>query len=326
MRWGERFVRSASAMTRAAEALLGALDHEQRGRILFAFEDPERFDWSYVPRKRRGLALREMTPAPQDLACALLRASLSERGYQKATQIRELELVLRDIERGRAQERDPGLYSFSIFGSPSAVSPWGLRVEGHHLVLYFTIIEGRMIATTPTFFGANPAEVMHGPQQGRRVLQAEEDLARTLLHALDAAQQAQALFDTDAPSDILTGHTDSAIRLAPAGVLASELDRHQRSLLKGLIREHASAVPPQLAAGRLRKLREAGFDKIQFAWAGGLTRGEPHYYRVQGPTFLIEYDNTQNQANHAHSVWRDFDGDYGRDLLAEHYRAMPHDR
>jgi Protein of unknown function (DUF3500) len=182
------------------------------------------------------------------------------------------------------------------------------------------------VATTPAFFGANPAEVRQGERQGLRVLGAEEDKARELLLSLDEPQRAKAIFDSKAPPDILTLANKTAEPLDAAGIQARQLNKQQMNLLTRLLEEYAASMAPELAAGRLEKLRRAGLDKITFGWAGGIERGQPHYYRVQGPTFLIEYDNTQNNANHVHSVWRDFNGDFGRDLLRQHYQDTPHKR
>jgi hypothetical protein len=175
------------------------------------------------------------------------------------------------------------------------------------------------------FFGANPSEVRHGPRRGLRVLSAEEDLARTLLHTLDAQQRALTLFRAAAFPDIVTTSATQVAPLTPVGIHASHLREQQVAVLMRLVEEYAAALPPDLAAARLTKLRHAGLDAIHFGWAGGVERSQPHYYRVQGPTFLVEYDNTQNDANHIHTVWRDFHGDFGRDLLREHYCHTRHD-
>jgi hypothetical protein len=197
-------------------------------------------------------------------------------------------------------------------------------VEGHHISLNYTVVQGRLIASTPQFLGANPAEVKQGPRQGLRALPAEEDLARELLNALDPARRKAAVIDVEAPRDIITSADRRAEIGAPQGVALAQMDGRERGLLLALLEEYARAMPEAIAQERLRQLREAGVDQIHFAWAGSAERGKPHYYRVQGPTFLIEYDNTQNDANHIHSVWRDFEGDWGLDLLRLHYQTAPH--
>ncbi|HKC88092.1 MAG TPA: DUF3500 domain-containing protein, partial [Blastocatellia bacterium] len=220
--------------------------------------------------------------------------------------------------------RDPELYYFSIFGTPSAKSPWGWRVEGHHISLNFTVVKGETVSNTPLFFGANPAEVREGARKGLRALAAEEDKGRELIQALDEKQRAVAVFDKTAPGDIITMNNRKADPLKPEGVAAGQLNKQQKALLEKLLDEYLSRMPQDIADERSKKIRDAGFDKIYFAWAGGMNKGDPHYYRIQGPTFLVEYDDTQNNANHIHSVWRDFNGDFGDDLLREHYQTTPH--
>jgi hypothetical protein len=219
--------------------------------------------------------------------------------------------------------RDPDLYFFSVFGTPASDSPWGWRMEGHHLSLNFTIVSGTMVAATPAFFGANPAAVRSGSRQGLRALGAEEDLARELIRALDAEQRAIAIIDAEAPRDIVTGNSNAVDPLSPAGIPATRLDARQSGMLLRLIDEYLARMADDLAAARRAGLEQTDFARVTFAWAGSIERDQPHYYRVQGPTFLVEYDNTQNDANHVHSVWRDFDGDFGRDLLRDHYQNAP---
>jgi hypothetical protein len=314
---GERA--AAASMASAARALLAALSVEQRGKAVLPFEGEERFNWHFVPRGRQGLPFKEMEERQRQLAHAFLRAGLSQKGYLKATTIISLEDILKVLEGGQGPTRDPELYYVTVFGQPSERGTWGWRVEGHHLSLNFTVVAGRLIASTPQFFGANPAEVKDGPKKGLRALPAEEDLARALLMSLDAPRRAEAVISTDAPRDIITGNSRKADLGQPKGLPVARMDRRQRGLLVALLDEYARSMPDAVARERLRRLREAGLEKVHFAWAGGAEHGQPHYYRIQGPTFLVEYDNTQNNANHIHSVWRDFDGDWGLDLLRLHY-------
>ncbi len=253
-----------------------------------------------------------------------MRAGLSEQGYAKAQTIRKLEEVLRELEQNRAPTRDPDLYFFTFFGEPSANGPWGWRYEGHHCSQNWTVVNGKSISSSPQFFGANPAEVHDGPMKGTRVLSAEEDLGRSLVKSLSTAQRTEAVLSASAPGDILTSNQRKAAIQEDKGVAYSQLSKEQQGTLLALIEEYLGAQPRAQALARLDKIRHAGFDQIKFAWMGGLERGEGHYYRVQGSTFLIEYDNTQNNANHIHCVWRDFNGDWGEDLLAEHYQNSPH--
>jgi Protein of unknown function (DUF3500) len=315
--------RGGAAMKQAADAFLAGLEPAQRSRAQFAFTDAERLNWHFVPRERRGLPLKEMTSAQRDLARALLQAGLSQRGLLKAQTIMELELVLRELGQN-PNVRDPERYFFSIFGTPSDTAPWGWRVEGHHLSFNFTIVDRRPVAAAPSFMGANPAEVRSGSRRGLRALAPEEDLARELFVSLNASQRAAAIMATEAPREIITGNAQAVDPLSPPGIAIRQLEPGQAALLLRLVDEYLSRMAEPLAAERRSRLERTDFGQITFAWAGSIERGQPHYYRIQGASFLIEYDNTQNDANHVHTVWRDFAGDFGRDLLREHYREAAH--
>jgi len=311
-------LRSAGAMAEAARRFLDALPPAQRARVAFRFDDSEREDWGYVPRSRRGLPLGELDARSRELAMALVRSGLSEAGYRKAQDVVRLEGVLRESQ---GMFRDPALYYFSVFGEPSLEKPWGWRLEGHHLSLNYTVVDGAGVAHTPSFFGANPATVRSGPLSGLRALGPEEDLARELVKSLDAAQRKRAVFTDRAPSEIVTGDEKRVDPLAPAGIPARELTDAQRAILVRLLDEYLARMPEDLAAIRREAIVRGGIPDVAFAWAGGLEPGQGHYYRLQGPSFVVEYDDTQNGANHVHTVWRDFHGDFGRDLLREHYAA-----
>jgi hypothetical protein len=310
---------AAARMFQTADTFLNSLSSEQRRAACFPFEDGERYDWHYVPRRRNGLALKDMTPDQQVLAREFLKTGLSQSGYRKSATIMKLETVLREIE-AFDMGRDPEKYFFSFFGLPSGNGTWGWRVEGHHLSLNFTIIEGRLLATAPRFFGANPAKVAAGELSGLRTLAAEEDLARRLLNSLDAEQKQKAVFRQQAYADIVTGNAEEVAPLDQVGIAAAALDGAQMDVLLRLVDEYVSALTPEIARQRAEAVRSSGLNRIHFGWAGSLIPGRPHYYRIQGAAFLVEYDNVQNSANHIHTVWRDLDGDFGRDLLREHYR------
>jgi hypothetical protein len=324
---------SPAAMERAATKFLESLTPEQRQQAMFPFEGNERTHWHFIPTEifpRNGLTIKHMNQTQRERAHDLLKAGLSQRGYMTATQIMQLENVLAAIEAaqppgGNRFMRDPERYFFSIFGTPSTRNTWGWRVEGHHVSLHFTVVNGTLAAGSPSFFGSNPAEVRSGPKKGTRVLGAEEDAARALVESLDASQREKAIINTTAPNDIVTMASVKVDPLSPVGIPASALTADQRALLRKLIDVYTGYMADDIAADRLTRIEKAGWDKIAFAWAGSLERGQKHYYRVQGPTFLIEYDNTQNDANHIHSVWRDFNGDFGEDLLREHLHNTPHD-
>jgi len=330
--------RSSSTMAAAASKFLGGLTAEQRQQATFPFESEERLHWHFIPTEtfpRKGLTIKEMTEPQRKLAHELLKAGLSQRGYLTASSIMELETVLGALEaaqRAAAAQpprttplvRDPERYFFSVFGTPSEKSTWGWRVEGHHVSLHFSIVNGSMVAASPSFFGSNPAEVREGPKKGTRLLAAEEDSARALLEALDATQKTKAIFDATAPGDMITMANVNISPLSPTGLAAEAMTPTQRDLLMKLVDVYIGKMAPDIAAERLARLKKAGLEKIGFAWAGETAKGKKHYYRVQGPTFLIEYDNTQNDGNHIHSVWRDFNGDFGRDLLREHLRSFAH--
>jgi hypothetical protein len=281
----------------------------------YDFADPERHRWQYTPGPRGGLALEDMDEPQREHAMALLDTGLSERGVRTARAIMDLEPVLRALEetQGRpgAERRNRDHYWFSVFGDPTGRAPWGWRVGGHHLCLHFTVVADA-VAVTPLFFGANPARVPSGSEAGLRVLAAEEDLARDLLRILDDAQRAQAVVSPEAPSDILTGNAVRAeIGAVPTGVRFTDLAALQRLAFTRLVGHYRA---------RVRRPPTVDLEEATFAWAGSTEPGDGHYYAVRAGTFLIEYDNTQNDANHVHTVWRDRARDWGEDLLAEHYQ------
>lgn len=311
---------SAPIMADAAKAFLASLTPEQSKKAIIAFDDEERQNFHYVPLERKGLQLREMNATQKHLAHALLSAGLSQRGYIKATTIMTLEDVLRQLEKDNGERRNPEKYYFSIFGEPSATGTWGYRVEGHHLSQNFTVVNGK-IASTPSFFGSNPAEVKEGPRKGLRVLGAEEDLGRELYMSLTPAQKKTALVAAEAYKEILTAQNrKAAMEGKPSGLQVSAMTAPQKALLTRVLEEYAYNMPEQIAQSRMTQIQKSG-NNLWFAWAGVAERGGPHYYRVQSPTFVVEYDNTQNNANHVHSVWRDFEGDFGLDLLKQHYQT-----
>lgn len=313
----------STQLATAATAFLATLDAAQKAKVQLAFDSDERLNWFYIPKDREGLPLKQMSPPQRQAALRLIETGLSQKGYSKAEAVRALDIVLAEIEKDPVR-RDVEKYYLTVFGEPSPTGTWGMRWEGHHISLHWTLVDGKAIATTPQFFGSNPAEVRDGPKKGTRVLHAEEDLGRALVAALTPEQRTVAVIAQEAPNDILTTNTRKAAIQENVGLSYAAMTGAQRGMLLALIDEYASAQPAALAAARVEKLKKAGLDAVKFAWMGGVAKGDPHYYRVQGPTFLIEYDCVQNGANHIHAVWRDFTGDFGVDLLEEHYKKSPH--
>lgn len=314
-----------SVMAAAAAAFLGTLSTDGQRRATVGFPEKERLNWHYVPRSRAGLPFKDMPAPARAAAHELMKASLSAVGYSKAVNVIRLEEVLRRLETFGALLRDPENYSVTVFGVPGVAAPWGWRLEGHHLSLNFTLVPGKPIAMTPAFLGANPAEVPAGPHKGLRTLAAEGDLARTLARSVEPRLRPRLIIDTRSLGDIVSGPGRATSLATTAGLPLAEVTGDQRSLALRLVEEYARNMRAELAEAELRRLREAGIESLHFAWAGSLEPGKAHYYRLHGPTLLIEYDNTQNDANHIHSVWHDPRNDFGLDLLRSHYQhGHPH--
>ena len=314
-------------MVNGAEQFLMSLSDEELERATFSFESAERERFHFVPPEtfeRHGLPLEDMSTAQRERAHDLLRTGVSQSGYLTATQIIELEAILEALEGGEAFSRDPDLYFVSVFGTPSTEGTWAWRFEGHHLSLHFTIVDGGITVSTPTFLAASPAEVMDGPKAGMRPLGALEDAGRALLASLDESQRAVAIIEEVAPTNIVRGVELAPDPLSPVGIAGSDLTPGQRDMLMDVIEFYTSAMADDIAALRRAKVQEDGIENITFAWAGGTEYGEVSYFRVQGPSFLIEFDHTQRDPNHIHSGWRDFDGDFGRDVLRDHLAMVAH--
>jgi hypothetical protein len=328
----QRAPAAARRMADAANRFVESLTPWQREAATFPFEGDERYFWHYTPIERNGLLLINMTPAQQELAFALMATGLSERGYRQARQVIALETMLRleeHIERPGQErwDRNPLRYYFSVFGQPGGKDPWAWRVGGHHIGFSFSVVDGDLISPLPLFLGANPSQVKYGPETGLRTLPAEEDLARELVQSLDAAQAAKAIVDPVAPDDLLTkNYRQVSPDMTPIGLGLPELSGGQRDLLVRLIRNYVERAADDLSPSEWTRIESAGLDRVTFAWAGPTEKGfgKGHYYNVKGPTFMLEYDNTQNDSNHIHSVWRDFTNDFAEDLLASHLTAHKH--
>ena len=307
----------AEEMIDRARHFLVSLDPDQREQATFAFADDERLNWHFIPRDREGLPYGEFTPPQRRLADRLLGTALSHEGISKALGIMYLEQIL--YEREGRDIRDSDRYYFTVFDEPSSSGAWGWRVEGHHLSLNLTLNDGEVVATSPAFMGSNPAIAGEGKHEGLEVLAAEQTVARELLALFDGQARDKVIFDAEAPPDILTGHDRVAEAGEPLGVATRDMTDEQADKVVELLHIYTGRLRLDLAKDEFEKVEAAGLENIHFAWAGSAEPGEAHYYRIHGPTFLIEYDNTQNDANHIHTVWRDLEGDFGRDLLGEHY-------
>jgi Protein of unknown function (DUF3500) len=305
---------------KAATDFLATLNEEQKAKTALPMASEERENFHYIPRERAGLPLKEMTQDQRAAALKLLSSALSEKGNLKASQIIALEEILGKLENNPIR-RDHEKYYVTIFGTPGDPKGWAWRFEGHHLAIYITVVEGKGTSVTPTFLGSNPAEVKDGPQKGLRVLAGEEDLARSLAANLVESGKNAVVFSQKAPSEILTGEDRQVKALDHVGVLASEMSESQQTVLRNLIAEYTGRYRPEIAATDLKKIEKAGLGNIRFGWAGGLNRGDACYYRIQGSTFLMEMANTQSNANHVHTTWRDIESDFGRDLLGEHFKG-----
>jgi hypothetical protein len=313
--------KAGAEFAKAANAFLAGLSPEQMAKASFGFDDAERLNWHFIPRARKGLPVKEMNEEQRKRAHALLASGLSESGYKKATTIMSLESILREMEGPNGKMvRDPELYYVSIFGTPAEGGTWGWRFEGHHLSLNFTVVQGKYVTGGPAFLGTNPGEVRSGDRKGLRVLGPDEELGRELVKALDPDQKKAAILPGDALKEILFVPDKKPGLLDPPGIAWGKLTAAQQGLLWKLVEEYAHRLRGDLAARDLGAVEKAGKDKLVFAWMGGLERGEGHYYRIQGPGFTIEYDNTQNNANHVHSVWHDHADNFAANLLKEHYK------
>ena len=312
-------------MATAALNFLAALTPEQHEKTMYGFGEDERMNFNFVPipGERKGLPIKEMTAAQRVLAHQLLQSVLSAEGYLKAASIRHVEHLLGQFENRRAY-RDPENYFVTIFGDPSIKNNWGWRFEGHHLSLNFASV-GNSIAVTPAFMGSNPGKIAEGPYAGLQVLHAEIEAAHKLMNALSTDQQTIATIADTAPREIITGNERFAVLDTFEGISYSQMDALQQMLLRDLVSAYLDVMDPSIAREQEARVAVAGWDALYFAWAGSTDLSIAHYFRLHGPTLLIEYDNTQSNANHPHSVWRDLTNDFGRDLLRHHYNQSEED-
>ncbi|HEV8443069.1 MAG TPA: DUF3500 domain-containing protein [Steroidobacteraceae bacterium] len=308
----------------AAQSFLASLPAGLRATASFPLDSPERTSWYFVPRDRVGVPLLKLDDPQAELLGPLLATALSPEGLLEARGAMKHENILRRIETDQgidATRRDPGLYYTSVFGTPGTAKPWGWRFEGHHLSLNVTQLPGQPPMVAPLFIGANPAKVPSGLEAGFRLLGAEEDLGRALITMLPEERRKQAMLSDTAFPEIVTGNDPKVRPLALEGLAAADMKPDEQRALRRIIELYTGRVNPASAKDLLARMDHAGFGKVRFGWAGGIEPGQKHYYRVHGPTLLIEYDNTQNDANHVHTVYRDLERDFGGDVLRQHLAA-----
>lgn len=310
-----------SRMADSAQKLLHLLSDEQKSKCVYSFDDKERVNWIFIPMQdkekkptRKGLRLEQMTDAQQQAVLDLVKTGTSDTGYKQAVTIMSLEQILHDLEKNGAMVRNPGWYFVTMFGQPARTGKWGWRIEGHHLSLNFTIVDGEVASATPAFFGANPAEVKTGDRKGLRVLKDVEDSARELFQTLDDEQKKAAL--QAKPFGEPSQHESAEKVGTPVGIAGAKLNGKQKGLLEQLLKAYTARMPAPVAAAQWKKVSGDGLDRVYFAYSGGVKDGEPHTYRVQGPSFIVQFLNTQtdaqnNVANHIHSAWRELPSDFG---------------
>ncbi|MEB2783027.1 DUF3500 domain-containing protein [Algoriphagus persicinus] len=308
-----------------AVEFLKSLTQAQRNKTQMPFNDESKVLWHYIPSSmfpRAGIQLNELDSNQKSKLDELLKTFLSETGYTKTMKIIDLENILLEMS-GDSIMRNPESYSVAFYGNPEKDSLWAFSFEGHHISLNFTIHDGK-VENAPRFFGANPAKIPSGPREGERTLPKEEDLGFELINSLSEEQREMAIFQQDPFFDIVTGKSAEVEPLSPVGIMYGQLNRNQQLIFLKLLDEYLSTIPAEQAEKRMNSIKDEEINEVRFGWAGATVLGEGHYYRIQGKSFLIEFDNVQNEANHIHTVWRDFDRDFGRNLIREHYEKSHH--
>ena len=308
-----------------ATDLLNSLSDSQKEVVSFALEDPAKTRWHYLPHssfKREGLPLSDMTPIQVQKTYALLEAYLSESGYDQMEQIIDLENYLAVVEKNPAK-RDPTKYYLAVYGNPHQDSLWAWSFEGHHVSLNFTVSPDK-ITFAPAFWGSNPGIVPDGPEKGKIVLRKDHDWGLELIQSLSPKQLIQTLVSSQTYGEILTSNQAAVEFIPNNGISYGQLNRGQKKQLKEIIYLHLDRMEKAVSQKARQLLDEENWNNITFSWAGKIEKLKAHYYRIQGQNFLIEYDNSQNKANHIHVVWREFKGDFGKDLIREHYLKEGH--
>lgn len=319
---------SIEILTLSARNLAMSLNDEQQAKALFPMGDTEWFNVRLAPFGVKGLRFEDMTPGQITLVQTIINGGLSASGYHKAASIIALEEYMVEVEqRTRRSPEFHGMHNYSValFGTPEPGASWAVRIHGHHLYLSFGVADGKLVSTGPSFFGAQPHEVLEGPRKGWHILRDEENQGRALYLSLDEQQQKTATLSNTMPQDVFSGNNAVITDIkSTAGVAYSEMNDTQQQLLKSIVMEHVYNIPRDLAYARLDKIERGGWDGIRFSWIGSTEKQERMYYRVEGAEFMIEYCATSLGENHIHTVWREFDGDFGRDILAEHLKSSPH--
>lgn len=312
---------AAQNISKEATTFLQLLTPTLKANAMYALDSAERTNWTIVPRPRKGACYKAMDEKQRAAAIALLKASLSAQGYKKSFDIMKNEEVLRELDGRPADDtyRDPLNYYFTIFGDPSSTGAWGWRLEGHHISQNFFSLNGALQSSTPSAMGSNPGIVPSGPKKGTEILKQETDLGFALINSFSKEQLATAVFSDVALPEMLTLGVRDAVALEPKGLPVGKLTTAQRKLFDELLNVYISNYAQGFSKKFMDKISKGGIENLTFAWSGGTKPGTGHYYRIQGPSLLIEYDNTQNNANHVHTAVRDLTNDYGYDVLKDHY-------
>ncbi len=316
---------NAQKLVDKANAFIGTLNDVQKTKALYPFDTAERYRFMYVPLDdRKGISMNELSDVQKEAVFELLKTSLAAETVKKIKAIMLLDNVLKELEHRKPEDhfRDPGKYFLTIFGIPSAKTIWGWRFEGHHIAFHFSANRKELVAGTPSFLGSNPGIVLQGPQKNENVLKDETDKGFAMLHALSAEELKKAIIDTAAPNEIITAASRTAMIANPAGLRYSDMTPANQQMFLQLLTLYIHRYTKLFADNMLKEIQTAGLNNLWFTWAGSTEHvlGKPYYYRIQGPTIIIEYDNSQNNANHIHTVIRDLNNDFGGDLLLQHYK------
>ncbi len=323
----------AEAQTKSYAALansfLTSLTDSQKTTAIYKFESDERYSWGFVPKEdRKGVYIGNLNSSQKKLAFNLLGAYLSENGLKQAQEIIHLESILRELENRKADDwmRSPDRYAFIFFGNPSDKNAWGWRFEGHHISFSFSTLTNKIISGTPSFMGSNPGIVLSGPHKGKQVLKQETEAGFKMAQSLTPNQLTKATVAGETPAEIITFVTRKPRFEKEEGIFYSELTKEQQTVFKELLGIYTGRYTAKFAKDMMKEIEKNDIGKLRFAWAGATQAGtgKPNYYRITGPSIIIEYDNTQNNANHVHTVVRDLEHDFGGDALLEHYKKGHH--